>query len=498
MRSDGWEKENITDESQLQNSENSELLSMDDRLLARLKNCILSNLENENFGVETLAEEVAFSRSHLYRKIQSLTGQSISTYIRNVKLERAHELILAEVGTISEIAYKVGFGSSTYFTKCFHDLYGYPPGEAKAQHVDELKTTVKASTNQQASERGDASLESLHPTSDSPLIEEIFRAIAEHKPSLQKFLLIDEEEGETLDMRLLAYQTIKSFPWPVGIQLRRLFSAGFRAQDAQRFEQINRTFRNCLKFLLFIACSEVCRLIKAGEEGLSNKRAQDLIEKLERFEDSDLCEILGLLGEYLNQRKEIYVPELKGLYDNSFSRELDAWLELGESSQDPAALAESCTALEQSLMFLLKRIAFLVGYKLVNVSAIKVKKGKYRDPLFEHHFHLLNSADADFRIHEEQLSSFSDSDAVLLMSSIKTTNHILNLEPFVVDTYDEQPDQTKAGRIKRDLYLYAGLRSSKLNYEGSETTGMTDLSTFHLYDTWFNTFQITKELIAKS
>ena len=31
--------------------------------------------------------------------------------------------------TVSEVAYEVGFSSPSYFIKCFHDYYGYPPGE---------------------------------------------------------------------------------------------------------------------------------------------------------------------------------------------------------------------------------------------------------------------------------------------------------------------------------------------------------------------------------
>jgi len=88
-------------------------------------------MENEQFGVEELAQEVGMSRSQLHRKLQTLTGQSASQFIKQVRLERAMEMLQNEVGTASEIAYKVGFGSPTYFTKSFHDHFGFPPGEVK-------------------------------------------------------------------------------------------------------------------------------------------------------------------------------------------------------------------------------------------------------------------------------------------------------------------------------------------------------------------------------
>ena len=478
---------------------NSEMISMDERLLERLKNCVLENLENENFGVEDLADEVAFSRSHLYRKIQSLTGQSISAFIRNVRLERAHQMILADVGTISEIAFKVGFGSSTYFTKCFHDEYGYPPGEARQKSLNGNTPATDASTDQREKVRGDASLEAMHPTAASPLIEEIFRALAEHKPSLQKFLIVDEEEGETIDMRLLAYQTIKSFPWPVGVQLRRLFSAGLRSPNAERLEQINKTIRNCLRFVLFIGCSEVCRLIKEGKDCLSNKEAAKVISCLERFDDADLLDLMEILNSCLAKEEQaLLVPELKNLFNESLRRELDSWLEIIANPPAETELADTCSALEQSLIVLLKRMAFLAAYKLVNVSSIKVRKAKFRDPLFEHHFHLLNSADSDFRIHEENLSSFSDSDAVLLMSSIKLTDQVLNLEPFIVDTFEDKSTDNPLSRTKRDLYLYSGMQDGKLSYEGSEVTNAVDLSQFYQYENWLSSFEYTKEIISGS
>ena len=498
MQSARWNKQNITENMESVSDNNSEMISMDERLLERLKTCVLDNLENENFGVEDLADEVAFSRSHLYRKIQSLTGQSISAFIRSVRLERAHEMIMADVGTISEIAFKVGFGSSTYFTKCFHDEYGYPPGEAKQNSLNGNIPATDASTDQKETVRSDASLESMHPTAASPLIEEIFRALADHKPSLQKFLIVDEEEGETIDMRLLAYQTIKSFPWPVGVQLRRLFSAGLHEPNSERLDQINKTIRNCLRFTLFIGCSEVCRLIKDGKNCLSSQEAKEVIECLEHFEDKDLLALLQVLDQCLSKEYELLIPELKDLYNESLKRELESWMELSAKSVDENELADTCSALEQSLIVLLKRIAFLAAYKLVNVSSIKVRKPKYRDPLFEHHFHLLNSADSDFRIHEEKLSSFSDSDAVLLMNSIKLTDQVLNLEPFVVDTFEDKQAENTLTRTKRDLYLYSGLRNGKLTYQGSEVTNAVDLSQFHQYEHWLASFALTKEIISGS
>ena len=103
---------------------------MDEALLANLRKVIEANLNNEQFSVEELADAVAYSRSHLHRKLNQLTGRSISQFIRGIRLEHGMNLLKGDVGTVSEISFRVGFGSSTYFIKCFSEEFGFSPGEA--------------------------------------------------------------------------------------------------------------------------------------------------------------------------------------------------------------------------------------------------------------------------------------------------------------------------------------------------------------------------------
>ena len=109
---------------------NSEL-SMDQILIEKLTNILEVNLDKENFGVKEFANEAGLSRSKLHRKLKSLTGKSASRFIREFRLQKAMVMLQNNVATASEIAYRVGFSSPTYFNTCFHDYYGYPPGEVK-------------------------------------------------------------------------------------------------------------------------------------------------------------------------------------------------------------------------------------------------------------------------------------------------------------------------------------------------------------------------------
>ena len=105
--------------------------SVDQAFICKLTEIVLANLTDGNFNVEKLAKEAGINRITLYRRVRSVKRQDISQFIRSVRLQRAMEMLQNKEGTASEIAFRVGFGSPTYFIKCFHDYYGFPPGEVR-------------------------------------------------------------------------------------------------------------------------------------------------------------------------------------------------------------------------------------------------------------------------------------------------------------------------------------------------------------------------------
>ena len=117
--------------------ESEKILSRDEVFLKKITEAVLNNLENEQFGVTELSEAVAISRFQLHRKLKLLKGRSVSQFIREIRLSEAMKMLRADSATTSEIGYKVGFTSPSYFNKCFHDFYGYSPGEVKKRNVDQ-------------------------------------------------------------------------------------------------------------------------------------------------------------------------------------------------------------------------------------------------------------------------------------------------------------------------------------------------------------------------
>lgn len=100
------------------------------------------HMEDENFGVTELAEKVGMSRSNLLRKVQKLTGLSVSVFIRQVRLNQAKVLLQDSSFNVSEVSYKVGFNSTSYFIKCFREQYGYPPGEEAKRSAERLEEAI--------------------------------------------------------------------------------------------------------------------------------------------------------------------------------------------------------------------------------------------------------------------------------------------------------------------------------------------------------------------
>jgi AraC-like DNA-binding protein len=86
---------------------------------------------DEELSVEELGQEVGMSRSQLHRKLTALTNQSPSDFIRYMRLHRAMALLQGNAGTVAEVAYSVGFGDPSHFSRRFHEFFGITPGEAR-------------------------------------------------------------------------------------------------------------------------------------------------------------------------------------------------------------------------------------------------------------------------------------------------------------------------------------------------------------------------------
>jgi AraC-like DNA-binding protein len=108
--------------------------SADEALLARVKALIEERLGDTDLTVELLAATLGCDRSYLLRKLRTLTGEPPSGLIRSLRLQRAEQLLRAGAGSVSEIAYSVGFKSVAHFSNAFQERYGERPSAFAARH----------------------------------------------------------------------------------------------------------------------------------------------------------------------------------------------------------------------------------------------------------------------------------------------------------------------------------------------------------------------------
>lgn len=99
------------------------------KFLERLFTIIEGNITDFEFNVQSLSHQIGCSRPHLYRKVRKLTGLSPISFIRDLKMSKALNLIKEKNKNISEIALDIGINNPSYFSKCFQEKYGIVPSQ---------------------------------------------------------------------------------------------------------------------------------------------------------------------------------------------------------------------------------------------------------------------------------------------------------------------------------------------------------------------------------
>jgi DNA-binding response OmpR family regulator len=104
--------------------------SVDEELIRKVLGHIEANMDNGSYSVEQLSKDMYMDRTGLYRKLTAITGQTPTEFMRAVRLKKAAQL-LKNGQSVSEVAECVGFGSGSYFTKCFQEEFGMKPSQYK-------------------------------------------------------------------------------------------------------------------------------------------------------------------------------------------------------------------------------------------------------------------------------------------------------------------------------------------------------------------------------
>ncbi|MDQ1350491.1 MAG: hypothetical protein QG657_793, partial [Acidobacteriota bacterium] len=106
--------------------------SMDEKFLKELQGIVEKNMSDEEFDVDKLCGKLYMGRSTLFRKVKALTGETPNQFIMSYRLERGAQLLRENFGNVTEVAFAVGFSSSTYFATCFKEKFGEAPSTYQA------------------------------------------------------------------------------------------------------------------------------------------------------------------------------------------------------------------------------------------------------------------------------------------------------------------------------------------------------------------------------
>jgi ligand-binding sensor domain-containing protein/signal transduction histidine kinase/DNA-binding NarL/FixJ family response regulator len=124
-------QENLRREMTLQPTKTS-ISTLDREFLKDLQAVLDKNISEPDFNVDQLCKKLYMSHTSLYRKINALSGETPTEFIRSYRLKKGAELLKKNFGTILEVALEVGFSSGTYFTRCFKEKFHQLPSEYQA------------------------------------------------------------------------------------------------------------------------------------------------------------------------------------------------------------------------------------------------------------------------------------------------------------------------------------------------------------------------------
>ena len=116
--------------------EETTLDSYNDKLVLRVVDAIKKNIENSEYTVYELSRDIGLSRVHLNRKLKECMNISPVNLIKSIRLKQAAYLLAKHEVNISEVAYKVGFKSHSYFTNSFHEYFKMTPKEFMSAYSD--------------------------------------------------------------------------------------------------------------------------------------------------------------------------------------------------------------------------------------------------------------------------------------------------------------------------------------------------------------------------
>ncbi|MCB0629621.1 MAG: CHAT domain-containing protein [Lewinella sp.] len=345
--------------------------------------------------------------------------------------------------------YRAGFSLAPQSEEMPWGLYVHPD----ATDVLQWSLPKRVSNKQTIRNRFDYE---RRPDVNDILIDIICEDLAALNPDLDY-----ELNKKDLDIPSIKREIVDSFPTPVGEHLRKLFT---RSNDPEhpddmelyslaRLEQLAVTHRTTMQFICYILLSQLWDEkhknpeLKVSEEYIVDFNSFFALGKT-NYRSFDFVKLINTVTELFDDYKIPYfIDELKSLKIEANESEslYEAYTfmnSLYEHIVDENVAAEEyedlCQEAEYHLALVLKRIAFLVKYKLVTIKNIETVKYRHQQARFRHHQITLNRALTVANIGVDEVgiefTNFTDSKSVIFLKTKEDkVSEFLNLTPFIID-----------------------------------------------------------------
>ena len=116
------------------NEEVQDTLSFDDTFVTGVVAFIKENISDEALTNEKIEAHFKTNKMQMYRKLKAVTGWSVNSLIREIRIREALKLLQHSEKNISEIAYQLGFSDPLYFSKYFKKEVGVAPQHYRKEY----------------------------------------------------------------------------------------------------------------------------------------------------------------------------------------------------------------------------------------------------------------------------------------------------------------------------------------------------------------------------
>ncbi|MDI3319447.1 helix-turn-helix domain-containing protein [Pinibacter soli] len=101
----------------------------DKEFMDNLLQMVKEQMENTDLNVDFICQKIGMSKTKLYKKLKDITGQTINEFVRSFRLKQAVEIMVHEDVSITEVMFRVGIQSNSYFTTIFKKEYNKTPSQ---------------------------------------------------------------------------------------------------------------------------------------------------------------------------------------------------------------------------------------------------------------------------------------------------------------------------------------------------------------------------------